>query len=338
MKASHSKDIKLIALNKQQLFELIYATEKLEKNLSISISQELITNQLKQAVAFKLSQMKKVAVEEHSWMTIWMLLVQDNSSLTGLFEFKGPPNQAGRVEIGIGLDPAFDDKIRIAEAVDYLCEWALNQPRCNLITATSVTNPLMMQVFHDAGFLKMAEAPSGSLWHRYQNPAEIPHQISRHGFESIGVIHTAFETPNGTPIQPNAAQNSQGTIVLHPVLVEGLRDLDGFSHIILIYVFDQINQPKLLVKPYMDDQERGVFATRAPARPNPIGISVVRLLKIEGNRLTFSGADMLNNTPLLDIKPYAPPFEPQTVERIGWLTKRADLLSESKDDGRFVLD
>jgi tRNA-Thr(GGU) m(6)t(6)A37 methyltransferase TsaA len=338
MNVSHSSNIKLIALNKQQLFELIYATEKLEKDLSISISKDLITNQLKQAVAIKLSQMKKVAVEEHSWMTIWMLLVQDYSSLVGLFEFKGPPNQAGRVEIGFGLDPAFDDKQKIAEAVDHLSEWALKQPRCNLVTATSVTNPLMMEVFHAAGFLKMAEAQSGSLWHRYQDPAEIPHKISRHGFESIGVIHTAFETPAGTPIQPNAAQDSQGTIILHPVLVEGLRDLDGFSHIILIYVFDQIGQPRLLVKPFMDDQERGVFATRAPARPNPIGISVVRLLKIEGNLLTFSDADMLNNTPLLDIKPYAPPFEPQTVERMGWLTKRADLLNESKDDGRFVLD
>lgn len=336
MNASTNKDITLIALNKQQLFELIYSTEKLEKDLSITISQDLITDQLKQAITIKLRQMKRVAVEEHDWMTIWLLLVQGFSSATGLFEFKGPPNQAGRVEIGFVLDPVFVDNEKVFEAVDYLSEWALKQPRCSLITATSVTDPMMMQVFQTAGFLKIAEAPIGSLWHRYQNHSEIPHQISRHGFESIGVIHTAFENPTGTPIQPNAAEDSLGTIILHPALVGGLRDLDGFSHIILIYVFDRIDQRKLLVKPFMDEQERGVFATRAPARPNPIGISVVRLLKIEGNRITINGADILNNTPLLDIKPYAPAFEPQTVESIGWLTTRVNQLPDSKDDGRFL--
>ena len=336
MNASDNKGINLIKLNKQQLFELIYMADNLEKDLSITFPQGLISEHLKKAVAFKLKQIKKSLAEDHDWMTIWLFLAQDSPTVAGVFEFKGPPNESGRVEIGFGLDPDFDDNSKVVEAIDTLCEWALSQPKCNFVTATRVTDSKMMQLLQTAGFFKMAEAKTGSLWHRYLDPTEIPHQIKRYGFESIGLIHTAYENPEGTPIQPNSAADSQGTIVLHPILVEGLRDLDGFSHIILIYVFDQIIQPKLLVKPFMDDQERGVFATRAPARPNPIGMSVVRLLKIEGNRLTFSGADMLNNTPLLDIKPYAPPFEPQTVERIGWLTKRADRLPESKDDGRFM--
>jgi len=336
MNAPHNKSIKLIKLNKQQLFELIYMADNLEKDLSITFPQGLISENLKKAVAFKLKQIKKSLAESHDWLTIWLFLVQGSTTVAGIFEFKGPPNEIGRVEIGLGLDPVFDDNSKIVEAIDTLCEWALSQPTCEFVTATRVADSKMMQLLEAAGFFKMAEAKTGSLWHRYSNPIEIPHKIKRFGFESIGLIHTAYENPEGTPIQPNAAADSQGTIVLHPVLVEGLRDLDGFSHIILIYVFDQISQPMLLVKPFMDDQEHGVFATRAPARPNPIGMSVVRLLKIEGNRLTFSGADMLNNTPLLDIKPYAPPFEPQTVERIGWLTKRADRLPESKDDGRFM--
>lgn len=331
-----NKETKLIALSKQQLFELVYAIEKLEKDLSLTISKDLLTDQLTQAVAIKLNQMKKREVSEQGWMSIWLLIPQNSNTVTGLFEFKGPPNQEGRVEIGIGLDPVFDDIHQISEAIKNLCERAFEQPKCNLITATAVSDPILAKVFQEADFLKMAESPAGSLWHCYQNPAEIPHQITRHGFESIGVIHTTYENPSGTPIQPNAAENSLGTIIVHPVLMEGLKDLDDFSHIILLYVFDRINQPKLLVKPFMDDEERGVLATRAPARPNPIGISVVRLLRIEGNLLHFSGADILNNTPLLDIKPYVPAFDPDNVDRIGWLENRKDRLPNSFDDGRFI--
>ena len=328
MNESSSKETALIALNKKQLIELVYATEKLEKDLSVTISRDLITNQLTQAVAIKQKQIKKNLVSEHSWMAIWLMLPHGSSTVSGLFEFKGAPNPEGRVEIGFGIDPVFEDIPKVVEVVDSLSKWAFEQPKCTLITATSVSDPMMMKVFQEAGFLKMAEAPSGSLWHRYQDQDEIPHHITRHGFESIGVIHTAYENPIGTPIQPNAAETSLGTVIIHPMLAEGLRDLDGFSHIILLYVFDRINTPKLLVKPFMDEQDRGVFATRAPSRPNPIGISVVRLLAIEGNRISFSGADILNNTPLLDVKPYVPAFDPVDVERIGWLEHRKDRLTE----------
>ncbi len=164
------------------------------------------------------------------------------------------------------------------------------------------------------------------------DPFNLKHQII---FEPIGIIYTPYESASGTPIQPTVA-NEPGTIILNPELEPGLQDLDGFSHIILLYFFDRIQQSKLLVTPFLDDTERGVFATRAPVRPNPIGLSVVRLLKIEGNQIAFSGADMLNNTPLLDIKPYVPIFEPATVESFGWVENQSKNLKNRKDDGRFL--
>ena len=155
-------------------------------------------------------------------------------------------------------------------------------------------------------------------------------------FEPIGFIHTPFDQADGTPIQPKAAHACVGTIILSPEYVAGLRDLEGFSHIILLYVFDRISTAQLTVKPFLDDREHGIFATRAPARPNPIGLSIVRLLRITDNLITFSGADMLNNTPLLDIKPYVPSFDQHIVDRIGWLEDRVNRLSETSDDGRFL--
>lgn len=156
--------------------------------------------------------------------------------------------------------------------------------------------------------------------------------------EPIGFIYTDHLEASGTPIQPTAARESLGKIIIHKELESGLKDLDGFSHIFLLYFFDQVRQSKLLVTPFLDDIERGVFATRAPARPNPIGLSIVQLIKIEDNQITFSGADMLNNTPLLDIKPYVPSFDQQQVERIGWLENSVKRLSATSDDGRFLKD
>lgn len=334
----HTPNVRLIALSKQQLFELIYATEKLEQNLSFPISRSLIHDRLRHAVGMKLNQMKKIENTEQGWLTYWLIHTLESPLGAGFLEFSGIPDASGRVEIHYEIYPDDQDQECLSDAIHELSAWALQQPNCGLVTATSNVDPSTNEVFEKAGFIKMAQSSDGCLWHRYQDITLIPHQISRHSFESIGSIHTRYEVASGTPIQPNAAQDSIGTIILHPALTDGLKDLDGFSHIILLYVFDLITQSRLTVKPFMDDQDRGVFATRAPARPNPIGISVVRLLKIEGNLINFSGADMLNNTPLLDIKPYAPPFEPQTVERIGWLEQRANRLEESSDDGRFMGD
>lgn len=152
----------------------------------------------------------------------------------------------------------------------------------------------------------------------------------------IGIIRSPFKKPKGTPIQPPAAKGVRGTVEIFPEYGEGLRDLDGFSHIILLYYFHLSGKPSLLVKPFMDDEKHGVFATRAPSRPNPIGLSVVRLLSIEGNKLYVEDLDVVDGTPLLDIKPYVPEFDARKDVRRGWLEKSITRVREFKDDGRFL--
>lgn len=155
-------------------------------------------------------------------------------------------------------------------------------------------------------------------------------------FKPIGVIHTPFETAEGTPIQPAGAGDVRGTVVVNPILASGLTDLDGFSHIILLYLCHRAGAARLTVQPYMDAAAHGVFATRAPARPNPIGLSIVRLVRMEDNRIEVSGVDMLDGTPLLDIKPYVPAFDAPGPVRIGWLEDRAGQVASVRDDGRFA--
>ena len=155
-------------------------------------------------------------------------------------------------------------------------------------------------------------------------------------YKPIGIIHSPFKQPHGTPIQPAGAQDIEGTVEIASEYVEGLKDIEGFSHIILIYHFHLSKGYFLAVKPYMDDQSRGVFATRAPSRPNPIGISIVRLVRVDENMLHIKGVDIVDGTPLLDIKPYVPEFDTLKAEKIGWLDKTVNKLSRAKDDGRFV--
>lgn len=155
-------------------------------------------------------------------------------------------------------------------------------------------------------------------------------------FKPIGVIHSPFKEPRGTPIQPSSAKGSEGRVEIFPEYAEGLGDVEGFSHIILIYHFHLSKGVSLRVTPYLDDELRGVFATRAPNRPNPIGMSVVRLEKAEGRVLRVRDLDIVDGTPLLDIKPYVPEFDTRETERIGWLEKTVAKLRETKDDGRFV--
>ena len=120
-------------------------------------------------------------------------------------------------------------------------------------------------------------------------------------YEPIGIIHTPFTTPVGTPIQPVAGKDIEGTIELFPGYTDGLKDLDGFSHLILLFHLHRASAPRLLTTPFLDDTERGIFAIRGPSRPNPIGLSVVRLVGIEGNIIRIRDIDMLDGTPLLDI-------------------------------------
>jgi tRNA-Thr(GGU) m(6)t(6)A37 methyltransferase TsaA len=154
-------------------------------------------------------------------------------------------------------------------------------------------------------------------------------------YQSIGVIHSPFKNIEGMPIQPSGAANVQGTVEVWPEFTEGLRDLEGFSHIILIYHFHQVQETKLVVIPFMDSESHGVFATRAPKRPNPLGLSVVRLLRIEQNILYIENVDILDGTPLLDIKPYVPEFDQPSVERVGWLERARGQVQDKRSDDRF---
>ena len=155
-------------------------------------------------------------------------------------------------------------------------------------------------------------------------------------YKPIGVIHSSFKEPKGVPIQPAAAQGIDGTVELFPEYTEGLKDVEGFSHLILIYHFHLSKESPLKVKPYMDNKVHGVFAMRGPSRPNSIGISIVRLVRVEGNILHIQDIDIVDGTPLLDIKPYVPEFDIREVEKTGWLEKNVHKLSTSKDDGRFI--
>ena len=154
-------------------------------------------------------------------------------------------------------------------------------------------------------------------------------------YQPIGTIHSPFQTIQGMPIQPAGAKGVQGTVEINPEYVDGLQDLEGFSHIILIYHFHLARGYLLKVKPFMDENLRGVFATRAPKRPNPIGISVVKLVRVEGTILHIEDIDIVDGTPLLDIKPYIPEFDVHGAERIGWLSKKVDKVHEVKADERF---
>ena len=155
-------------------------------------------------------------------------------------------------------------------------------------------------------------------------------------YQPIGVIHSPFTEPKGTPIQPVGAKGICGTVEVFPEYAKGLKDVGGFSHLILLYHFHLSQKSPLEVKPYMDDETHGVFAMRGPSRPNPIGISVVRLIKVEKNILHIEDVDIVDGTPLLDIKPYVPEFDRREVEKTGWLEKKVHKLPTSKDDGRFT--
>ena len=154
-------------------------------------------------------------------------------------------------------------------------------------------------------------------------------------FSPIGVIRTPHVDPKGTPIQSVGAVDIEGLIELKQEYFEGLKDLDGFSHLILLYHFHRSKKYSLKVKPYLEDKMRGIFATRYPARPNPIGLSVVRLSRIEGNRIYVLDVDMLDETPLLDIKPFIPDVDNRENARIGWLEKRVSRMRKAKSDGRI---
>ena len=137
----------------------------------------------------------------------------------------------------------------------------------------------------------------------------------------IGVIHTPYKEPKGIPIQGVFERGVTGTVELFSEYREGLKDIDGFSHIILIYYFNRSREERLVGTPFLEDETRGIFAIRSPMRPNHIGFSIVKLESVENNVIAFSEVDMLDSTPLLDIKPYVSYFDSRENVRNGWLEK-----------------
>ncbi len=154
-------------------------------------------------------------------------------------------------------------------------------------------------------------------------------------YKPIGIVHSPHKKPKGTPIQSSAATDVKAIIEIFPEFTKGLADLEDFSHIIILYHCHLARKASLKVRPYMDKNVHGVFSTRAPSRPNPIGLSVVRLASIKDNLLYIQDVDILDETPVLDIKPFVAEFDVREVAKTGWLEKNVNKLPESKDDGRF---
>jgi len=152
----------------------------------------------------------------------------------------------------------------------------------------------------------------------------------------IGVLRTPFAEAQGCPIQPAGARGVMGRAELEPRLAPALTDLEGFSHLILLYHCHLAGGARLKVRPFLDQAERGLFAVRAPARPNPIGLSVVRLVGVEGAVLNLTDVDMVDGSPLLDIKPYVPAFDqPPGPVRVGWMEGKAEAAAAIRADRRF---
>ncbi|HEX4008427.1 MAG TPA: tRNA (N6-threonylcarbamoyladenosine(37)-N6)-methyltransferase TrmO [Solirubrobacteraceae bacterium] len=154
-------------------------------------------------------------------------------------------------------------------------------------------------------------------------------------YRPIGVIRSPFTTPEGMPLQSVAAADVHGQIVLAPELAPAVADLDGFSHVHVVAHLHRGVPGGLTVVPFLDDTPRGVLATRSPRHPNPIGLSVVRLLAVDGATLEVAGLDLLDGTPVLDIKPYVPAFDAFEAERTGWLATAAQRVHQVRADARF---
>jgi len=154
-------------------------------------------------------------------------------------------------------------------------------------------------------------------------------------YRPIGIIHSPFKGVDGIPIQASGAVGVKGTVELFKEFSAGLKDIDGFSHIILVYHFHLSRGYTLEVKPFLEEEIHGIFAIRAPSRPNPIGISVVRLIGVRSNILQIEDVDIVDGTPLLDIKPYVPDFDQREAERTGWLSDKSHKARGHKSDNRF---
>jgi tRNA (adenine37-N6)-methyltransferase len=154
-------------------------------------------------------------------------------------------------------------------------------------------------------------------------------------YTPIGTIHSPYTEPAGMPIQPAGAAGVRGTIVIDEKFRDGLRDLCGFSRIILLYAFHRSQGYDLEVIPFLDTVPHGIFATRSPRRPNAIGLSIVQLISVNDGELVIEGVDVVDGTPLLDIKPYVPEFDCHPDEKPGWFGGSQGKVISVRADDRF---
>lgn len=155
-------------------------------------------------------------------------------------------------------------------------------------------------------------------------------------YEPIGFFKTPFHDIKGMPIQPIGAADVEGTIEVFPEFREGLKDLAGFSHVYVLSHLHEIVGYNLMVKPFLDTERHGIFATRSPKRPNPIGLSVMRLKAVTDDSIILTGVDVLNNTPVLDIKPYVADFDRCNADRFGWFEGKSSNAVHHRSDDRFA--
>ncbi|MFV0436617.1 MAG: tRNA (N6-threonylcarbamoyladenosine(37)-N6)-methyltransferase TrmO [Desulfopila sp.] len=155
-------------------------------------------------------------------------------------------------------------------------------------------------------------------------------------YRPIGYFHSPFDNVEGMPIQPVGGKSVEATIEILPEFRDGLQDLDGFSHLIVLSHLHRINGFNLIVKPFLDVDDHGIFATRSPKRPNPIGFSVMQLMTVTESSVTVSGVDILNGTPVLDIKPYVADFDIWQADRFGWFEGKSKNADHHLSDDRFV--
>jgi tRNA-Thr(GGU) m(6)t(6)A37 methyltransferase TsaA len=160
--------------------------------------------------------------------------------------------------------------------------------------------------------------------------------MKRVTYTPIGIVHSPYKEPKNMPIQTISSKGVKGTVEVFPEYIEGLKDLEGFSYIILLCHFNLAKDYSLTVKPFLDDHFHGVFSTRAPSRPNPIGLSIVHLIGIEQGKLLVEDLDIVDNTPLLDIKPLVPAFDNRRTSKIGWLKGKITKLPSKTSDSRFA--
>lgn len=160
-------------------------------------------------------------------------------------------------------------------------------------------------------------------------------ELTEYVIRPVGIIHSPFQQQSGTPLQSAFGERVEATATVFPEFAPALRDLDGFKRAWLLCWLDRAAPAKMLVTPYLDTQPRGVFATRAPSRPNPIGLSCVRLLEVRDQEIRFAGVDLLDGTPLVDIKPYLPEFDAHEAGRCGWYEQVQ--VRQAVADDRFAI-